>query len=109
MNRLGILSCCLSAALALGGCRPNPQKPIPNGQNTDDFIQIPEGWANPEFPEDNGFTDVRWALGKDLFFDVRLSVDGSVSCAQRSFRRLHVGVVDGWMPVVTRLEAFWGS
>ena len=81
MNRLGILSCCLSAALALGGCRPNPQKPIPNGQNTDDFIQIPEGWANPEFPEDNGFTDVRWALGKDLFFDVRLSVDGSVSCA----------------------------
>lgn len=45
------------------------------------MLEVPEGWDAPEFPEDNAFSDLRWALGRDLFFDPRLSIDGAVSCA----------------------------
>ena len=41
----------------------------------------PPTLGEPKFPEDNAFDDVRWALGKALFFDQRLSLDGAVSCA----------------------------
>lgn len=81
MNRLGTFSWCLAALLVAAGCNPTVYEPTPPDHYTDGFIQVPEGWDPPEFPEDNAFTDVRWALGKDLFFDARLSVDGSVSCA----------------------------
>lgn len=81
MSRVEILCGCAAVILVATGCRPDLPAKNPSGQNTDGFFVLPEGWANPEFPEDNGFTDVRWALGRDLFFDERLSVDGSVSCA----------------------------
>ncbi len=74
-------------ALVLGGvalaagCRPETPEKVPPDYASVDFLQIPEGWADPQFPEDNGFTDVRWALGRALFFDPRLSIDGNVSCA----------------------------
>ena len=71
----------MAALLCTVGCNPTVIEPTRPDQYTDGLIQIPEGWDAPEFPEDNAFTDVRWALGKDLFFDARLSVDGSVSCA----------------------------
>lgn len=33
-----------------------------------------------DFPEGNEFTTARWELGKKLFFDPVLSIDGSISC-----------------------------
>ena len=63
------------------GCGQDPPVPDPIPPTYVDFLQVPEGWTLPEFPEDNGFTDVRWALGRALFFDPRLSIDGAVSCA----------------------------
>ena len=63
------------------GCGKNPPVPDPIPPTYVDFLKVPEGWTLPEFPEDNGFTDVRWALGRELFFDPRLSIDGAVSCA----------------------------
>lgn len=63
------------------GCRPELPVKAPPPFATADFLQLPEGWDGPEFPEDNAFTDVRWELGRDLFFDPRLSIDGAVSCA----------------------------
>lgn len=44
-------------------------------------LQIPEGVLPPEIPPDNPPTAAKIELGKRLFFDVRLSSDGTVACA----------------------------
>lgn len=81
MDRFGILGLMALLALAQGGCRPDPPIKEPPVGVAPGFLQVPDGWATPEFPEDNAFGEVRWVLGRDLFFDPRLSVDGQVSCA----------------------------
>lgn len=45
------------------------------------LMEIPEGFPSVPEPEDNTFTQIRWELGKKLFFDKRLSSDGTISCA----------------------------
>ena len=45
------------------------------------LLEVPEGFPPIPFPEDNQFSEARWELGKKLFFDTRMSVDGTVSCA----------------------------
>ena len=41
---------------------------------------VPEGFPLIQFPEDNPFTGLSYALGKKLFFDPILSRDSSISC-----------------------------
>lgn len=48
---------------------------------SDKLMEIPTGFPDIEFPEDNEFTEARWTLGKALFYDNRLSLDSSISCA----------------------------
>ena len=70
--------------LTLAACRPvdcDPPMPSPAEQSTADMLELPAAWDAPDFPQDNAFTDGRWALGKALFFDPRLSRDGTISCA----------------------------
>jgi cytochrome c peroxidase len=38
-------------------------------------------WKNVVVPEDNQLTSERVALGRELYFETRLSKDGTVSCA----------------------------
>jgi len=45
------------------------------------LMEIPNGFPEIEMPEDNGFTEQRWKLGKKLFYDPILSSDRSISCA----------------------------
>lgn len=45
------------------------------------LLQVPVGFPHPDFPEGNAFSDIRWMLGKKLFFDPVLSRDSSISCA----------------------------
>lgn len=45
------------------------------------ILQIPEGFPDMPFPEDNKFTEARWRLGKKLFYDPILSIDGMLSCS----------------------------
>lgn len=45
------------------------------------LIEIPPGFPEMVFPEDNQLTEARWELGKKLFYDPILSVDNSISCA----------------------------
>lgn len=45
------------------------------------LMEIPDGFPEIEFPEDNTFTQARWELGKKLFYDPVMSSDGSISCA----------------------------
>lgn len=44
-------------------------------------VRVPQGLPLAEMPDDNPLTAAKVALGKQLYFDKRLSVDNSVSCA----------------------------
>lgn len=46
-----------------------------------DVIKVPAGLPPIEFPEDNPPTAEKIALGKQLYFDKRLSRDNTISCA----------------------------
>src|ERR1700721_3931939 len=50
---------------------------LPNAARSN-FQPLPEDMATPEFP----ITPSRVELGRKLFFDPRISVDGTVSCAR---------------------------
>jgi cytochrome c peroxidase len=43
--------------------------------------QVPEGFPIPRVPKDNPMTYEKVELGRQLFYDTRLSGDGTVSCA----------------------------
>ena len=51
------------------------EEPVP------DLLTIPPGFPEMVFPEDNQLPVQRWQLGKKLFYDPVLSVDGTLSCA----------------------------
>jgi len=42
---------------------------------------LPEGFPVPRVPEENPLTEAKISLGRSLFYDRRLSVDQTVSCA----------------------------
>jgi len=46
----------------------------------DPFV-VPKGLAPLRIPEDNPLTEAKVVLGKQLYFDKRLSIDSTVSCA----------------------------
>lgn len=45
------------------------------------LYKIPDAFPNMEIPSDNEFSIERWELGKMLFYDTKLSIDSSISCA----------------------------
>jgi cytochrome c peroxidase len=44
-------------------------------------LPVPDGVLPPEVPEDNPPTQAKVELGRTLYFDTRLSTDGTVACA----------------------------
>lgn len=74
--KLGVFGICLTILFGMQSC----QKETPVSTNTSN-LRIPMGFSNMDFPQDNAFTNERWALGKKLFFDPVLSRDSSISCA----------------------------
>ena len=67
----------LVAALGFGGCDvPTSEDPEPEAAA---FPQL-EGYAEMEIPADNPMTAEKVALGKQLYYDKRLSGDGNRSC-----------------------------
>ena len=44
-------------------------------------VALPEGVLPPEIPADNPVTEEKVALGRKLYFDARLSRDGTLACA----------------------------
>lgn len=67
-------------ALLLVGCRREAED-LPEEGNALFALQLPPGAAMPNVPAENPLTEVSVRLGKALFFDARLSRDGSLSCA----------------------------
>lgn len=45
------------------------------------LFQLPNHAPKIPFPEDNAYSYNRWKLGKKLFFDTRLSINNTISCA----------------------------
>lgn len=56
-------------------------------------LVIPEGFPAMSIPADNPMTEEGFALGRRLFYDVRLSADNSMSCASCHLPEL--GFTDG--------------
>ncbi|MFN0276423.1 MAG: cytochrome-c peroxidase [Chitinophagales bacterium] len=44
-------------------------------------LHLPAGFSYPDIPENNMITQEKIDLGKELFFDERLSIDSTISCA----------------------------
>jgi cytochrome c peroxidase len=76
MNRTLLLGLLL---MVLAGCRKDPG--FPEEEMNGPFpLELPTGFPYPDIPEDNPLTTASVQLGKALFFDPRLSRDGTVSC-----------------------------
>lgn len=45
------------------------------------LMEVPKGFDDIVFPEDNAFSQARWELGKRLFYDPIMSLDSAISCA----------------------------
>jgi len=69
----------LVAALTAGWALAASAAPAPAG--TPLPIKPPLGLEEPPVPEDNPMTAEKVDLGKQLYFDKRLSADGTISCA----------------------------
>jgi cytochrome c peroxidase len=85
-----VCSGALQAADAPSGARHGAQDTQLQQQRLDKLLAtdggVPKGidpvvWNGIYVPADNGLTPERIALGRKLYFDTRLSSDGTVSCA----------------------------
>ncbi|NJM40274.1 MAG: di-heme enzyme [Anaerolineae bacterium] len=56
--------------------------------NTDYDWRLPTGYPKPLVPADNPMTEAKFELGRYLFYDVRLSGNGTQSCASCHTQRL---------------------
>ena len=77
MNRRFLLAACLGAVLVARGC----SRWALAAAGEDETPQPPLGLPPVFWPDDNPYTPAKAELGRLLFFDKRLSSDGSVSCA----------------------------
>jgi len=80
-----ICAATLVAAFALASCKSKPaeEESVPPGEPMAQKVELPPAPAKfPELkiPADNPQTAEKVALGHQLFFDARLSVDGSRAC-----------------------------
>lgn len=66
--------------LLLVGCRKDPAI-VDEEVDLPFALELPPGATFPLIPVDNPLTQASVALGKALFFDPRLSRDGTISCA----------------------------
>ncbi len=60
---------------------PAPEETAPAAVGTPVEAKVPAGLPPLPIPEDNPLTAEKIALGKLLYFDTRLSKDGTISCA----------------------------
>jgi cytochrome c peroxidase len=69
------------AVLALAACLPASDKNVSTAQQSVTEFELPAGLPEIKHPEDNPPTPEKIALGKQLYFDPRLSEDATISCA----------------------------
>ncbi len=75
--RVGIVFIASAILLCAVSCQKDPLVKLGSRK----LMDIPEGFPAIRFPEGNAFTQERWELGKQLFFDPIMSNTYSISCA----------------------------
>jgi len=82
-RRWGLFVLCLGllGAVMVGSSLTRPPVSAVISAASDYSFKIPLGLIDPEVPEDNPMTPAKIELGRQLYFDKRLSVDDTVSCA----------------------------
>ena len=81
-----VLGFALGAALA---CSWQPRSNVPKEYQWD----LPKGFPQPRVPADNPMSEAKVRLGRHLFYDQRLSVNGTQSCA--TCHRQELAFTDG--------------
>jgi cytochrome c peroxidase len=76
---VGKVACAIVAALSLAACGAAPEPEAPEKAAAPEFPELP-GYAAMQIPAENPMTVEKVALGKQLYYDKRLSGDGSRSC-----------------------------
>jgi cytochrome c peroxidase len=79
----GARTLCAAAALAAAAgvlSIPSPAAP-PAPPGTPYRFQVPIGLEEPPVPDDNPMTVEKVELGRQIYFDKRLSADGKIACA----------------------------
>ena len=73
----------LVGALAIAACRQAPAPPVrPGTPPATPFLwHLPPGIPIPRVPADNPMSDAKVELGRRLFYDTRLSGNGTYACA----------------------------
>ncbi len=74
-------------AAAVLGCGDSSTGP-PSGGGVRELLRLPEHFAEPAVPEYNPLTPEKIALGRRLFYDTRLSGNGTQSCGSCHQQRL---------------------
>ena len=69
------------AALAVNGCSRATEPPSPEQPAAPFTWQLPPGLPVPRVPADNPMTAAKIDLGRRLFYDTRLSGNGTFACA----------------------------
>lgn len=77
--RYGLL--CLSVLLAGCGSESEEEADSLGIQQPSFNWNIPENIPLPKVPTDNPMTEAKFQLGRHLFYDTRLSTNGTISCA----------------------------
>ncbi|MDY7230339.1 methanobactin export MATE transporter MbnM [Hyalangium rubrum] len=75
-----------TAALLGAGCGDSKPEPEPEPDTYD--WQLPMGFPKPRVPADNPMTEAKVELGRHLFYDTRLSLNGTQSCGSCHFQNL---------------------
>ena len=85
----------VALVLAFTACATEHRDAIRHSSDdqTEYVWQLPEGFPIPRVPAENPMTAQKVELGRRLFFDQRLSGDGSISCA--SCHRPELAYTDG--------------
>ena len=61
-------------------CSDMDELQVPSNKILEQIV-IPDHFPEINFPTENNYSSERWSLGKKLFYDKRLSIDSTVSCA----------------------------
>lgn len=70
------LALLLASLILVAGCANDPLEPLP-----EQFPVVPAHLPAMPFPADNPITPAKVDLGRHLYYDVRLSSEGTIACA----------------------------
>lgn len=75
--------------LILGSCDSKVSEPDNNDKKTGTYLSVPRHFPEPEFPEDNPYSDEKFELGRYLFYDPSMSPDGSIASCSHCMKQEH--------------------